>query len=310
MPIADIFSKRELRRENKVQDVYQYTELPRTLRIQVIHIWKTAIGEYQALQHLYSPSNRLWDQINNILSREYGFFSLGDSRRNAYVQCRDFILNCDTYHALDLIELTFRTIDTVIREFNHNDIRASNISQKPDDAILELNQRFHENSVGYQYASGELIRVDSQFLHKEAVVPAVSLLHEHDFSGASEEFLRAHEHYRHGRNKEAIVDALKAFESTMKSICDKRQWPYDKNSPAKKLIDVIVDKGLIPSELLSQFTALRSVLQDGLPTVRNKTSGHGQGITPVPVPNYLASFALHMAAANIVFLVEAHKALK
>ena len=46
----------------------------------------------------------------------------------------------------------------------------------------------------------------------------------------------------------------------------------------------------------------------GLATIRNNNSGHGQGVDITEPPEYLASYALHMAAANIVFVVEAHKA--
>ena len=46
----------------------------------------------------------------------------------------------------------------------------------------------------------------------------------------------------------------------------------------------------------------------GVPTVRNKTSGHGQGATPADVPEHLARYVLHMTASNIVFLVESAKA--
>lgn len=38
------------------------------------------------------------------------------------------------------------------------------------------------------------------------------------YKGASQEFLAANEHYRHGRYKECLNDCLKAFESTMKII--------------------------------------------------------------------------------------------
>jgi hypothetical protein len=43
--------------------------------------------------------------------------------------------------------------------------------------------------------------------------------------------------------------------------------------------------------------------------VRNKNSGHGQGLFAKKVPDYFAGYALHLAATNIVFLVEAHEAL-
>jgi hypothetical protein len=66
----------------------------------------------------------------------------------------------------------------------------------------------------------KLIRIDSQYVHAEAVKPAIFLLQEAEFEGASEEFLKAHNHYSQGQNKEATAEALKTFESTLKSICN------------------------------------------------------------------------------------------
>jgi hypothetical protein len=48
-------------------------------------------------------------------------------------------------------------------------------------------------------------------------------------------------------------------------------------------------------------------LKSGLPTLRNETGGHGQGATPVAVPEYVASYALSLAASKIRFLIEAFK---
>lgn len=184
------------------------------------------------------------------------------------------------------------------------------ITQDPDDAIEELNHRFLEHGIGYQYSDGILTRLDSQFLHAETIKPALSLLNTARFDGPADEFIRAFDHYRHGRNKEAIAEALKAFESTMKAICAARKWPHPPTATAKQLMEVIFDKGLVPPMLDSHFTNLRAAMESGLPTVRNKTSGHGQGPTPVELPPHFAAYSLHLMASNIVFLVEAHKNLK
>ena len=45
-----------------------------------------------------------------------------------------------------------------------------------DDAVVELNTRFREHGIGYQFESNKIVRVDSQFLHQEAVKPALQLL--------------------------------------------------------------------------------------------------------------------------------------
>jgi hypothetical protein len=55
---------------------------------------------------------------------------------------------------------------------------------------------------------------------------------------------------------------------------------------------------------------LRAALESGVPTIRNTSSGHGQGPVPVELPEHFAAHALHLLAANVVFLIEAEKALK
>src|SRR5262249_48224367 len=105
--------------------------------------------------------------------------------------------------------------------------------------------------------------------------------------------------------------ALKAFESTLKAICAERRWSFDPNKDtAIKLLEIVFMHNLVPPFLQTQFTALRSVLESGVPTVRNKTSGHGQGPALTSVPDHLTRLALHLTASNIVFLIESHNAMK
>lgn len=311
MRIFETFSKAEKRRKSGGQpDFYQHEQLPAAFRVQVVHIWFAAIGPFYDPPPLsYQPeSNGLWIEIHNTVAREAGVFRLGTTTANdtPLMQCQEYLLNSKTKEALDIIHASFALIERFTPGFPHD----PNRTLTAEDAMQELNHRFREHAIGYQYAAGELIDVSSAYLHAEAVRPSITLLHDLRFSGAEEEFLKAHEHYRQGRTKEAIVEALKAFESTMKAICDARKWPYASTATAKDLIGVVFTNSLIPAELQNQFTALRSVLESGVPTVRNKTSGHGQGSQPVNVPDYLAAYTLHVAAANIVLLVEAHKAKK
>jgi hypothetical protein len=68
--------------------------------------------------------------------------------------------------------------------------------------------------------------------------------------------------------------------------------------------------GLLPDYLDTSFDQLISTLKSGLPKVRNEEGAHGQGATPRETPGYVAAYALHLAAAKIVLLVEAFKAIK
>ncbi len=172
-----------------------------------------------------------------------------------------------------------------------------------------MNARFREHGVGYEYSDKEIIRIDSQLLHAEAVKPALVLLRATQYEGAQAEFLTAHEHYRRGRAKEALTECLKALESVMKGICAKRGWSHDPHATAKSLLDVLFEKRLIPEFWSSHFSGLRSTLEGGVPTGRNRLGGHGQGTQVVAVPEYLVAYVLHLTASAIVLLAEAEKAL-
>lgn len=309
MGVFDTFSKRLKKREQAGQaDVLQYDDLPQAFRVQVIHICADAIGEWK----LDTPATGWWEYIHNQLARELGVFTLSQGGRNGFEKCQEYLLACDTLGGLDLIELAFRVIDVVIRghleEYRYR--FRGRPTQSPDDAINELNQRFREHGIGYEFAQGELIRKDSQFVHAEVVRPALQLLSQGKCQGPSDEFLGAYEHYRHGRHKEAIVEALKAFESTLKTICDQRGWEHDPNATAKALVNVVVKNGLLPSFTEMQLHAVSNVLESGVPTVRSKLAAHGQGADPVSVDPHFVAFALHSTAANIVLLVQAHQAMK
>jgi hypothetical protein len=311
MGVFETFSKRKKRLENVgKQDVYQYDHLPEAFRVQVVHIWKSAIGNYYSSSGYTTPSSQLWDAIFSTLCREHGVFVLGDSSDSPDKQCRQFMLTTDTDRALDIIDLSFKVIDRLSRRFDWQQKASAHISQEADEAIEELNERFRENGMGFQYVGGELIRVDSQFLHAETVKPALSLLNQAGFDGPADEFMRAFEHYRHGRHKESVAEALKAFESTMKAVCKARNWVHPANATAKPLMDTLFKNGLIPPELESHFAGLRAAMESGLPTISNRTSRHGQGPDPITIPPHIAAYALHLAASNIVLIVQAHNALK
>jgi hypothetical protein len=308
--IYETHSKRLKKREQAGQpDVYQFDEISWELRVQITHIWDGTIGSRFSNTHHYSnASPNVYDFIERTLCREMGVFSLtGDPYVSSEKQCKHLLLHGSTLETLDVIEISFRLIKGLDDIYSLDDHPPDR--QRPEDAVKELNYRFRESGVGYQFEGGQIVRVDSQYVHAAVTKPAIALLNTAGFEGASDKFLKAHEHYCKGRLAEAINEALKAFESTMKAICDKNGWKFDSNAPAKRLIEVIVDNELVPRYMQSHFTGLRQTLEAGLPTLRNKNSGHGQGAQAKKIPQYFAGYALHLAATNIVFLVEAHESL-
>ncbi|MGA7742255.1 MAG: hypothetical protein WBP56_06665 [Polyangia bacterium] len=310
MAVFDIFSKRQKRLRGEAPDVYKYDEIPHQLRVQIIHIWDAALGGEGETGRRYgtSGSGKAYELLVRILRQEYGVFQLDDA---ACGDCRrelcDFLLRADVEQALDAVEIAFRAIDVMTRKFQY--LGRPNAEQIATAAIHELNARFLEHGVGYAYESGEIVRIDSQFIHAEVVKPALRLLAREEFAGAQQEFLEAHDHYRNGRHKEAMAGALKSLESVLKSVCDTKGWTYDKNrATAKDLMAICFEKGLVPSFWESAMGNLRALLESGVPTARNRLGGHGQGSVPVEAPGHVVAFVLHMTAAAIVFLGQASDA--
>jgi hypothetical protein len=317
MAVWDLYSKRRKKELGQLPDVFMYDSIPSALRTQVVHMWDDAIGvPYRS--GLSGHTERIQDtylQIAQILRREYGVFKLSNSRDpDDRGEAREDLVNWflkeqDNERVLDAIEMTFRIIEAYCGEANY--LYGRKNREIADGVVEELNTRFKEHGAGYQFTEGTLLRVDSQLAHTEAVIPALVVLRGKHFAGAQEEFLSAFEHYRHGKKEEALVDACKSFESTMKAICDKRSWAYDKNkATATDLVNICLLQGLIPSFWQGHFAALRTVLQSGIPTARNRQAGHGAGTQARPEPpDELVGYVLHMTASTILFLAEAEKRL-
>lgn len=310
MAIVNIFSKRQKRNRNEVSDVYQYDHICKPLKIQIIQIIKDSIGTptQGARYATYTnEADKTYEYIHQVLSKEYGSFSLAEHYDNDFYAITQFFLKeSDAEKCMDVVELSFRLLVNFVDK-NPNLFRDIT-NQKPADAVDELNERFREHGVGYQFESGEIIRIDSQLIHSEVVKPTLIILgNEPSFAGANQEYLAAHEHYRHKRYKESLNDCLKSFESLMKAIHIQKQWQFNPNDTASKLINSCLSHELIPSYLQSQFTSLKTMLESGVPTVRNKNSGHGQGVDVIRVHEEMASYMLHLTATNLLFLARCAK---
>jgi hypothetical protein len=321
MPIFDLFSKRRKSAAGDVPDVYRYDEIPEDLRVQIVHIWGDALGNPGRTDDPAGNIPGTYQVIVEILRREYGVFALhsdtyyASDQTNAYSELCKFFLDTKGYKktnaldkALDVIETTFRAVDGFTRKSEY--LYRHDADEIADAAIEELNARFKEHGIGYFYSDRTIMRVDSELVHAEVVKPVLIVLRQKGFASAQSEFLAAHEHYRSGKNSEALVECYKAFESTMKIICTKRNWNFDSAKGAAGLVKVCLDNGLIPPYWQTHFSGLRSVLESAIPTPRNKQAGHGAGAQPVQKPpNELVAYVLHVTAATILFLTEAERKL-
>jgi hypothetical protein len=283
MGIYDLFSKRKKRERGEVPDVFISGPIPHPFRVQVVHIWEDTIGSMDSSE--YNNSERSYEVIRKQLCKEYGKFSLIKSNLPIASDLLNWFLQTTSDdEVLDAIELSFLFI---VNNCDSYYMREYSTSMKSKDAVNELNARFLEHGLGYQFEDHQIIPFSSKFVHEEVVKSALLLVSNEEFTTVDEEFRTGYEHYRH--------------RSMMKIICTKHNWAFSPKDSAAKLIQVLIDNRLIPPEL-------KASLESGLLPIRNQLGGHGAGAKPREVTKELTAFALHLAASNIVLLADADRA--
>lgn len=300
MVLPDIFSRRARLANQTDADVYHYDNIADNVRVQMLQIFASAVGEFSYDSH--TISHRTYHGVVKIIREELGVFALANSSGNYQIELQSWLRSSNNVErVVDAIELMMRSIDAL-----RNSRAASRLD--PDAAIARMNARLMEAGVGYQYQSRQMIRVDSTAMHAEVVVPTIHLLSAPAYKSAESEYLKAHSAYRDGQYETCIIECAKAFESVLKIVATARGWAIKPSDPAKKLLDAAYASGFIEPALQAEFTALRSLLEGAVPTVRNKMSGHGAGVTPRNVPQHFAALQLHQTGAAILFLVQHHQA--
>lgn len=286
-------------------------KVPQELKTRIVHIAQCLVEEVVLKSPPFtpnpfeSPAEDFYQRVHETLCYEFKGFSLGNNPSAEKNVIMFLLLTKDSEKLLRTIECLF--------QFAYSEIFAyRKIQPFPNEHCIDsfneivtmLNQNFNENGVGYQYESGQMIGVDSQFTHQEIIKPVLTILADPMYKGANAEFRCAYDHYQAGRYKESINECLKAFESCIKSICEKRKWNYNQTDAAKKLIDILFNEGLFEKYMVSQFGGVRSVLESGIPTMRNKQSGHGQGPKVISIPKHMARYALNLTGSNITLLAD------
>lgn len=301
MAVFDLYSKRQKRARGDVNDVYAYDVFSSEFRVQLSYMIQDLLGDEGTLVNYYAPRDAYYE-IVQILKKEYGLQKLSKVYQNdAFTELHNFILQeSNVERCLDAIELCYGIGDGMARNMSYAGRRDADAHV--DECLKELNERFKEAGLGYELIDWHIVRIDSQLLHSEIVKPAIGFLNAEAFEGPRDEFLGAFEHFRHGNHEEALVDALKSFESTMKVILTANEKTYGAHDTASKLILACKDAELIPAYNDAQLQALVNLLTSGIPTLRNRNGGHGQGEAVRVVESEIVAYGLHLTGAAIVML--------
>ncbi|MEZ8735367.1 MULTISPECIES: STM4504/CBY_0614 family protein [unclassified Vibrio] len=309
MAVFDLYSTRN---KPKHPEVYQYEMASQKLRTQLTQIVFAAIGTNVSGGSYYAtsscPSEGVYAQIYEILCKEYGEYRLMGFERGCDQWLRNMFDNAPLEQFLDTLELSCKFIDFVVRKNFYRHSHDDSATQKPDDALKEINERMKRDGFGFEYSDGILIKVDEQFIHAEAVKPALYILQ--NYEAPRQEFLEAHEHYRHSNFKECLMSCGRAFEGMMKIICDKEGWEYNpKKAGASNLIALCKDKGLFETHTQEHLNGLAKTLESGVPPIRNEKAGHAKP-EPIKVSEHITKYTLHLTAVNLVFLNDCYEAMK
>lgn len=268
----------------EVNDVFQYEDVSNKMKNQFIFMVEKIVGE--KLERYYRDG--FWQKVINRINVEYGknVRSIVNPEEKVHVAFEKL----NNEESLYFFELMLEEMDDYISFDN-------------DGFVKRVNKLFLENSFGYEFVQGQMIKIDSKFIHQEVIMNAIQLLYEVEFESASIEYMQAFTDYKNGNFKSSITNAGKAFESAMKIICEELNYSYKQSDNAKKLISTLMNKEFIPSYLQTHFSGLSNTLESGLPTVRNKHS-HGDGVIEVEVTDKIVRYALNLCATNVVLLVE------
>ena len=308
-----LYSQRQ--NTNQTCHPLEYDKIPQEFIQQYLYIAQDFFNA--SLKPIYGR-HRYWEYLCKTYCRERGIPLIGEDSEEYAWELDLYMKHPDTRsdEILDIVELTFSTEivpepSIVVWAAVHHipeEVAALGVNDFIDAKakfIDELNQRFRQHNLGYELVNGQIIRKDSELLVQETIAPAFSLLHDKRFSSAEDEMQKAFRFRRDGENAEAILNAGKAFESTMAVICNELQYTIQGNKRSAGIyLTALRSNNFYPSYLNDHLTHICNTLEKGLPCVRNENGGHGAGTESTDISDAFADYALHLTATNIVFLVD------
>lgn len=293
-------------RNNPASDVFIYEPISQKFKNQFIKIVRNFF-ELKAFRDVYEKFwGNIYDEILDFhglkLLPKRGFHDDTSDRIESYF---DELQNLDL--ELDVIEFCCRQIIWA-SEWHLKSNFYSDIPNEAKAGIAKINSRFRQNGLGYEFINDIIIKIDSNLLHTEVIKPVLHFIHDENFKAVDEEYRLAYEHYRHGNLPDCLTNCGKAFESTLKIICTKKNWQFDPvKDTAKKLITICFENGLVPKYLQQHYSSFISAIESGVPTIRNKDGGHGAGAEERKIPDYFASYMLHLTGTSIKLFTDAYK---
>lgn len=315
--IWDSFSTRKIDRGAG----YKPDEVSDRLRTRIVMLYVDVVSGRMSTNQYSVPqdhSSDFWEQIYHALRVLYGRPKLSRFNvRSAAEDAMAFAENGTAKELFDFIETSFK-VNSSWRVFGEANefVEAINEILRMENAPYQLTPmvKVHEPDTspfpGFPGASvrgatvirtvayPKVIRVDEEVVHTEAVLPALSVLADPTFSGASDEFRRALDDYRKDDFEDCVAKCGSAFESVLKVLCEKNGIPHDANQDtAGPLLEKVMAKSVLDTGTFKEPLIAVARMRNRL------SSSHGGGSKVKTVERHVAQYALTSTAAAIVLLV-------
>ena len=223
------------------------------------------IGERFLYLHGF-PSLKVWD----------------DGRRRSVENLDVFLEKTAPHYFIDCLEVT------------------ADLQDDPDRASAfrdECNRIFADHDVPLCFEGPRVVFQHSPYC-SEVNRRACELLQQNQFPGPLEEFQKAIEFLREGRDDEAITNANCALESILKALLGK---DGSAGGPMKSLLTEIQRSGCLPLPNARLLEAVLGLIE-AVSVARHQKGGHGQGRDVQPADHPLAELTVNVVGAAIVYL--------
>ena len=287
------FFRREAEANGEIPDVWTYDNLPKNVRVQ---IWQTFTGSY---------AQKYAEKICKILRHELGVETLTYQTYWSFDGEWDYE---DELRDCFFADITNARLAFSIVEYISIFIKSLH-TQDSKKEINEINYRLKEARIGYEFNTDAnmLIKKSDEAVYQLSIEPAFHLLSDLKFKESIDNFAKAFSDYQSGTTKDlenAITNALKALESTIKNICKLKGYEFNEEKPLKDQVAVLKNKKFLPEKYSNYFDKITDLII-AVATPRNKTAGHGQSDEAADiVDEKLVEFVLAQVASVIVFLTK------
>lgn len=282
-----LFSKRhEEAFLNKTLD--KYLTFPYKCRVAIERVLSDK-SEYENRIDIYGDertTNTTYLLAADCLKTFYGINALQAfdvaGKRYEGASFRDVILNSYPSEVLDAIEAWFGSNPSTVM-----------------DCEKEINAVLYIHNSSWRFIDGNAVLIDSEYHQREIHAKTVELLKTNKAYGALEEFQEAINDLTASETKDAVVNAHKSVESTMKVVLGAGSEKLRYGQLLRKLID----SDIIPEYYEGFFDNFEQLVL-GVGKERNLPGrGHGQGSQPTEVDRSLAEFTVNLAGSINLFLL-------